>query len=114
MLWHCEKCGLLKDKPIETDGPVHHECRARPSISERVRNYAQAAATHALTGKTARDQTIAVRLAICQACEKYANGWCNACGCACNKSRNGYRNKLAMAEQRCPLNKWTEEPTDGE
>jgi glycosyltransferase involved in cell wall biosynthesis len=36
-------------------------------------------------------------------CGKFEDGRCGACGCAINKSRFGWANKLRMATTRCPL-----------
>jgi len=52
-------------------------------------------------------ETIRKRYVICLQCEKYNSikSECGVCGCyISNKKR--FINKLAWADQRCPLNKW--------
>lgn len=88
--------------------PAALPATAAPGIVTRAANYAAAAIGHAVAGSTASEATIALRLAICQGCERYDAGRsiCLACGCTCDATQNGYFNKLAMAEQACPVGKW--------
>lgn len=53
------------------------------------------------------DTIIQYRYAICLDCEKYNNKdkECNVCGCNIN-NKNIFLNKLAWADQECPLGKW--------
>lgn len=48
------------------------------------------------------------RLLICKICEKYNRDKqeCNICGCNINAKRV-FLNKLAWADQECPLGKWS-------
>lgn len=50
---------------------------------------------------------IEYRLAICLECEKYdpINKECSVCGCNIN-NRRMFMNKLAWADQKCPIGKW--------
>jgi hypothetical protein len=47
------------------------------------------------------------RYNICMGCEQYNNikKQCDVCGCAVN-SKKIFMNKLAWADQECPVNKW--------
>lgn len=47
------------------------------------------------------------RYNICSSCDKFdkQNQQCLECGCNINK-QNIFLNKLAWADQKCPLNKW--------
>jgi len=50
------------------------------------------------------------RYNICSSCEMfdYKNNLCNYCGCNIN-NKKVFLNKLAWADQKCPLNKWDSE-----
>lgn len=52
-------------------------------------------------------QTINYRYSICSSCDKFdkINSQCLACGCNINNKRI-FLNKLAWADQKCPLDKW--------
>ena len=42
----------------------------------------------------------------CAPCEAYQAGTCRRCGCYVNLLKAAPRNKIAMATEECPLNKW--------
>ena len=48
------------------------------------------------------------RYRICLSCEKFrvAKSECGICGCSVN-NRKIFMNKLAWADQECPINKWS-------
>jgi hypothetical protein len=52
-------------------------------------------------------QEILYRYGICQECSDFnqIRSECNICGCAISK-KSKFLNKLAWADQQCPLNKW--------
>lgn len=52
-------------------------------------------------------KTINFRFAICQECDRYdsINKQCTECGCNIN-NRKQFLNKLAWADQKCPIGKW--------
>lgn len=54
-------------------------------------------------------QQIDQRYSICIECEKFdkTNNLCSICGCSINKKKQ-FLNKLAWADQKCPINKWLE------
>lgn len=53
-------------------------------------------------------EEINYRYAICESCDSFnkQESQCNECGCNINNKRI-FLNKLAWADQICPLNKWT-------
>jgi uncharacterized paraquat-inducible protein A len=55
-------------------------------------------------------QTINYRLAICQSCDQfnYQKQECYVCGCNINNKKQ-FLNKLAWADQECPIGKWPKE-----
>lgn len=82
-----------------------------PSLAKRAKNYAAAQAKHTAAGRPlSSQQTIDERLSICVTCPEYnaTERACSKCGCNINSSRNAWKNKLAMANERCPLTppKW--------
>lgn len=69
-------------------------------------NFASAITRWTLAGMPRRTQAeIDERLAICQACPFLVDNHCNRCGCACVE-QNQLINKLALATEKCPENKW--------
>lgn len=52
-------------------------------------------------------QQINYRFNICSSCDKFnkEKSQCLICGCNINNKRM-FLNKLAWADQKCPLNKW--------
>ena len=52
-------------------------------------------------------ETINYRFNICQQCDSYdvQNKQCSECGCNIS-NRSVFLNKLAWADQKCPLDKW--------
>ncbi len=45
------------------------------------------------------------RLYICDDCPLRINNKCSKCGCNCNNNKK-FLNKLAWADQECPIGKW--------
>ena len=86
-----------------------------PPLFQRLANFSRAAIAHALSGNpTCSQAQIDERLAICRACEKFKPdtdrpdlGVCTHSKCGCKVRREEkYLNKLAWADQECPLGKW--------
>lgn len=81
-----------------------------PSTVRRVVNFTLAAIAHLVRGNPTCDQEqIDQRLKVCRACQ-----WFSAelqmcqhpqCGCSINSERR-FLNKLAWADQACPVGKW--------
>ena len=75
-------------------------------------HYATAVARHVATGSHTRtDAEVARLLAVCKDCDQYepiseSSGRCRLCGCRCNKGRSALTNKLRMASEHCPRNRW--------
>lgn len=51
-------------------------------------------------------EEILYRYSICLQCEMFSNNECLECGCNVN-SKKIFLNKLAWADQHCPLDKWS-------
>lgn len=51
------------------------------------------------------EEQIQSRLSICNKCEYYQDDSCLLCGCTVVREAN-YKNKLALKNQSCPINKW--------
>lgn len=53
--------------------------------------------------------TIQYRYSVCLSCDSFdkINSQCLECGCNIN-NKSVFLNKLAWADQKCPLNKWEE------
>lgn len=76
----------------------------------RIKTFLKSLAFHVWAGfPKATQQEIDTRFAICQdGCEFYNKneGICMMCGCNVNRKKI-FMNKLAWADQSCPVNKWT-------
>lgn len=81
------------------------------------RRYAKAITKWVAAGKPKRsDEDVARILAICQSneCGKYAvnaliGGRCTVCGCRVNSSQMALANKIRMATEECPQQRWKQE-----
>jgi hypothetical protein len=53
-------------------------------------------------------QEILYRYSICENCDQFnkIKSQCDVCGCAIDQ-KSKFLNKLAWADQECPLNKWS-------
>jgi hypothetical protein len=103
--------------------PVTQEPASVPSAVRRAANFAKAAARHVAAGMPKCSQAqIEARLAVCRGCHLYqvdaasegtTSGTCTHESCGCRLSRRAaFRNKLAWADQECPLGKWGKAPAD--
>jgi hypothetical protein len=83
-----------------------------PPFHKRVFNFAKAAVKHAMAGSPqCTEEEIQTRLEICRQCELFKSygdgGICSHDNCGCNlKAEQIYLNKLAWADQECPVGKW--------
>ena len=69
-------------------------------------NFASAMLRWTSSGMPRRTQAeIDERLAICQGCPHFVDDHCRVCGCPCIET-NQLINKLALATEACPLEKW--------
>jgi hypothetical protein len=90
-----------------------------PRLFKRLANFTLAAIRHLGAGSPTCDQaTIDARLAICRECEWYRPdaenpelGTCAHadCGCALGREEK-FLNKLAWADEACPLGRWSPTP----
>lgn len=71
-------------------------------------NFSKSLIWHVYAGfPKSSQQLIDERFAICNACELFdkTNSQCLECGCNINNKKM-FLNKLAWADQKCPLNRW--------
>ncbi len=112
-LVRCRMCGRDVYTP-QTPERVHARCRLtndpqpKPSLARRAFNFSLAAIAHAVRGApTCNQQQIDARLAVCQTCPLFGGSICRHADCGCRISqRQMFVNKLAWADQSCPLGKW--------
>lgn len=129
-VYKCKKCGFVVKDPsikknciktknrknnssiINNKNGVEYQQENIPPFSTRVFNFAKAAIKHAVNGSPqCTEEEIQERLKICKNCELFKprgdGGVCSHENCGCNlKSQQIYLNKLAWADQECPLKKW--------
>lgn len=74
----------------------------------KIKNFIKSLWFHVYSGfpKSTQEQ-INQRYSICVACEKFntLKSECGVCGCAISQKKI-FMNKLAWADQECPLQKW--------
>ena len=104
----CTRCGFRM--PSET-GRVIRNCPSvphgtaqpeLPSLADQVVHFGKDVLNWGLAGFPVNTQSEHDRrLEICKGCEKFLNGRCASCGCACNWST-----WLGGDTKQCPLGKW--------
>jgi len=113
--YKCKHCGF-----ITTKENVRKNCLAlmpktkRPGIIKRTGNFAKAATQHMLHGQPkCTQEEINRRFEICKTNEcgffekQGDRGFCKHRSCGCNINLEEiYLNKLAWADQECPIGKW--------
>lgn len=75
----------------------------------KIKTFLKSLAFHVWAGfPKSSQQQIDSRFAICQACDEFYNSKDSTClVCGCNISRKKvFLNKLAWADQECPVGKW--------
>lgn len=77
-----------------------------PSMLKKSLNFIKAAGAHALNGSPkCTQQEINERYSVCRACDYFKDNSCTKCGCNLVREKI-YMNKLAWADQSCPIGKW--------
>lgn len=75
----------------------------------RIKNFIKSLFFHVYAGfPKCSQQQILYRFKICSECDMYSQQLqqCLMCGCNVN-TKKVFMNKLAWADQQCPLNKWS-------
>lgn len=107
----CTYCGLTLPL-IAVDKVVISRCPVGPSVDESppprlLRNYSRAIAKWVKAGRPRRsDGEVAAILEICHRCSLFENGGCKKCGCRVNTRKSALANKLRMATESCPIDRW--------
>jgi hypothetical protein len=109
----CHRCGILIRIGESDPLPIRHACRRNPrhsgpSVARQAINFTVAAVGHLLRGvPTCTQEEIDARLAICRGCPLFDGAICTHRDCGCRVNRRGkFLNKLAWADQACPIKKW--------
>jgi hypothetical protein len=80
------------------------------TVTQKAIRYTRALSHWIKLGRPVRDEQEIVRIftEICTKCESFDKGTssCCHCGCRVNKSQIAPLNKIAMATEHCPLEKW--------
>lgn len=110
----CKVCGnvLYALDPIM----CYAECISGPGIVQKAKNFTKAIVSHVLAGMPkASDEVIEQRFSICKACQWFKadiddpeQGICKQvhCGCSIKSVGRTGLNKLALANEACPIGKW--------
>jgi hypothetical protein len=106
--YRCTVCGR---EVVSRHGPagIHARCKSwPPSLTKRAINFTSALVSHVARGMpSASQEEIDRRLAICQVCPLFDGAICRHADCGCRISQSQkFFNKLAWADQDCPIGKW--------
>lgn len=104
--FRCESCGWTSKRrarrmcPAKADAPL-------PSLLQRAVRFAAATGKWAMAGCPLRteEQITAILESHCQPCPEFTGHECRLCGCKTNDKKR-LMNKLALATEHCPLEKW--------
>lgn len=107
--YQCDRCGIIVHKP-----GLKIECRTKqeksPGLVRKIVNFVPAAISHAIKGNpTVSEDKMRERLSICKGCQLYdkIKEICTHSSCGCPiKDNLEYRNKIAWADQECPIGLW--------
>jgi hypothetical protein len=117
-LYECSKCEYITE--IENSRreckPIPQPQYGEPSILKKIGNFTFALAKHLYKGMpTVSKDVLDDRLKICQECplfkkkEGMVGGVCTHESCGCSvQDEIVFLNKIAWADQKCPLEKWGE------
>lgn len=110
--FRCKRCKLLTN---HTPSPAHKifcKCK-RPNrlviFLYKIAHYWRAVRYWNKHGRPMRGKAEVDRIfKICQGCPEFdpERSSCHKCGCRVNGGANALSNKIAMATQHCPLEKW--------
>jgi len=84
------------------------------NLFSRAYRYTRALSRWIKAGRPVRSEEEIKRIfeICCEPCEGYAEGTCRHCGCRVNLMAAATLNKIAMATEECPLEKWGETKTN--
>jgi hypothetical protein len=116
-IWICNTCGYQTE--IENLNrnckPILQKTNEPPNLLRKISNFTFAAAQHLFKGMpTVTEQELEERLEKCRGCELFkkkgmTGGVCTHENCGCNiQDEVVFLNKIAWADQKCPIDKWGE------
>jgi len=110
--WQCQHCQAQHvDARNNARGEIPPPCgkfqACRATTLQQVKNYATSLARWVSSGMPQRSDAEVARIyEICRACEHFADNQCSLCGCRVSTDGAGWRNKIRMATEKCPIGKW--------
>ena len=120
-LFMCNECGYITtlENADRVCVYVFQPQYQGPDLLQKIKNFTRAATGHLANGNpTVTEEQLKRRLEICKSCVLFKplqdglGGTCmhNSCGCSI-KDTLDYMNKIAWADQECPVSKWGKETT---
>jgi hypothetical protein len=95
-----------EEQPVTTQENNDQKKTSAPGLISKIFNFGRAATKHAVHGSPkCTEKEIAERYNICKSCDFFQNNICTQCGCNLVREKV-YMNKLAWADQSCPIGKW--------
>lgn len=108
-IFKCEVCGSIVKKNCKQNCSGQKQEKS-PGLVRKIVNFVPAAISHAIKGNpTVSEDKMRERLSICKGCQLYdkIKEICTHSSCGCPiKDNLEYRNKIAWADQECPIGLW--------
>lgn len=111
VIWTCPNCG--KNLKIDANRKALCVCGTRytpnmPTLPARLWHFTYALYRHVINGMpTCTEEQIQGRLDVCKECPLYTGTHCSHESCGCNiNGMSKFLNKLAWADQVCPIGLW--------
>lgn len=104
----CTKCKKKIAIPEGVDlSTIISHCK-KTSFIKKIKKYGTAVKKWVDAGKPLRTDEEIVRIydEICVPCEHFKEDSCGLCGCRLKRDVANATNKIAMATEECPINKW--------
>jgi len=117
---HCYRCAWCDHERESRHPPerLHRKCPKAPALEpeakrlgiawEDVEHYAEAIRRWVIAGRPTRTQAEVKTIYAehCEPCDDHIDGRCKKCRCCVNVSRIALVNKIKMASEHCPDEKW--------
>lgn len=112
--FECEKCGYVTEyENVSRDCKPVFQPKHEPSLLRKIANFGMAFGKHLYKGMpTVEKEVLEKRLENCRECPLFkknglVGGVCTHENCGCNiQDEVVFLNKLAWADQECPIGKW--------
>lgn len=115
----CVRCNQRQVENVPIDLPIHRLCKEGdgepPKTTTKIKKWSSSITKWIKAGRPQRSDAEVTRIynEICVPCQHFFQGSCELCGCRVNLGSISAFNKIRMATESCPIQKWKaeEEPS---